>query len=383
MVTEKGYRRRTWDEILNAKIAKAKELFGVDINTEENTALGKYIRINAYDQYIVEETAEQIYYSIFPQTCSGQSLDRLGWSVGMTRNVALPARYVVKVVGKAGATIEYGFLVANEAGLNFYCTEDTQISGDGTCEIIVECVEGGMIGNVSASSINRVVNPIAEIDSVCGVSINQVGVDEESDYDFRSRFALVREGKGSCTEASIISALTNIPTVQGAYIIVNESATEIVDDVPPKSIACFIDGGEDYHQEIAEAIFDKKPICVGTYGDNTVLLSYGALKDYEIHFSHAKSVDVYLNINVVTNNEFEERGNEDIKNNLATFIAALGIGKPLITTSMYSQVYSVTGVVNSTITASKDGGTYSMDDIVVEPYERCVLKQLTINGEII
>lgn len=383
MVTDKGYKRRTWDEILNAKIAKAKELFGNDINTEENTPLGKYIRINAYDQYIVEETAEQIYYSIFPQTSSGQSLDRLGWSVGMTRNVAIPARYVVKVVGEAGATIEYGFLVATETGLNFYCIEDTQIGSEGTCEIIVECEEGGAIGNVSASSINRVVNPVAEVDTVIGVSVNQIGVDEESDYDFRNRFALVREGKGSCTEASIISALTNIPTVQGAYIIVNESAIDTVANLPPKSIACYVDGGEDYHEEIAKAIFEKKPMCCGTYGDYTITLSYGALKDYAIRFSHAKTVDIYLDITVATNNEFEESGNEDIKNNLATFIATLGIGKPLITTSMYSQIYSVAGVVNSNIKVSEDGVTYNTDDINVEPYECCVLKQIKINGAVI
>ena len=137
MLTDLGYRRRTYEEILNAKIEKARELFGEDINTEGNTALGKYIRINAYDQYNVEELAEKIYYSINPQTASGQSLDRVAWRVGMTRNVATPALYNVKVTGTAGAVVEYGFLVGTETGLQFYNTDETVIGDNGTCEIVV------------------------------------------------------------------------------------------------------------------------------------------------------------------------------------------------------------------------------------------------------
>ena len=128
-LSEKGYRRRTYDEILESKIALAKELFGEEINTNGNTVLGKYIRINAYDQYAVEELAEKIYYSAFPQTATGQSLDRLGWSLGMSRNAAIPAQYAVKVTGTAGTTVEVGFLVGTETELNFYNVSD-QVIGE-------------------------------------------------------------------------------------------------------------------------------------------------------------------------------------------------------------------------------------------------------------
>ena len=383
MLTELGYRRRTFDEIVEAKIAKAKELFGEDINTEENTALGKYIRINAYDQYNVEEIAEKIYYSIFPQTSSGQSLDRLGWGVGMTRNVATPSRYKVRVTGTAGETVAYGLLVSTETELDFYNTADTTIGEDGTCDIIVECMEAGEIGNISASEINRVVNPEATIDSVLGLSIVEAGEAEESDYDFIRRYELVREGKGSCTEASLISALTNIPTVHGAYIVVNESATDTVDNLPPKSIACYVDGGMDYHQEIGEAIFDKKPVGIGTYGNESVFVSYGGLTDYEIKFSHSSDVGIYVDLNIVTNDEFESGGKEKIKANIELFINSLGIGNSLAATMLYSQIYSVTGVTSATLQVSTDGTDYSLTDITVKPFECCALQQLTINGTVI
>ena len=379
-LTSLGYRRRTLEEIINAKIVKARELFGEDINTEENTAFGKYIRINAYDQYNVEETAEKIYYSIFPQTATGYSLDRICWRVGMTRRAATPSQYSVTVKGDAEQIVEIGFLVSTETGLNFYNTQETTIDADGNCTIIVECVEAGTIGNVSPSDICKIVNPVAYIDEVMGVDVEQIGADEESDYDFRKRFEIVRDGKGSCNEASIISALMNIPTVKGVYVFANEN-TETVDDVPPKNIACYVYGGNDYHEQIAEAIFDKKPIGVGTFGEISVPVSYGGLSNYNVNFSHSRKVDVYAKISVTTNKNFEIDGIEKITTNICNYIDSLAIGNSLITTTMYAQIYSVAGVVSSQITVSSNGEEYSIDDIVLQPFENCSLKQLIINKD--
>lgn len=381
-LTSLGYRRRTLEEIIQAKIEKAKELFGEDINTEENTALGKYIRINAYDQYEVEETAEKIYYSIFPQTATGQSLDRLGWGVGMTRNAASPSRYKVKVKGIAGETVAFGFLVGTETQAQFYNTQDTVIGENSECIIVVECTEAGTNGNVKAADICKIINPVAHIEKVQGIEVEQNGHDEESDYDFLKRYEKVRDGKGSCNEASLISALLNIPEVQGAYVIANEELEE-VDGIPAKTIACYVDGGEEKHQEIAEAIFNKKPIGVGTYGNISVPIVYGGLTNYQVKFSHSSEVDVYVKLSIITDINFEMNGTEKIKENIVNYINNLGIGKSLITTMMYGYIYSVAGVVSAQVTISKSDSNYSMDDITVQPYECCAFKQLKINDEVV
>lgn len=96
-LTEKGYQRRNYAEILEAKIQRAKELLGEDIDTSDQSVLGKYLRINAYDQAIAEEEIEKVYYARFPNTASGQSLDRLLIFAGISRNPALSAVYSVRV----------------------------------------------------------------------------------------------------------------------------------------------------------------------------------------------------------------------------------------------------------------------------------------------
>ena len=385
-LTETGYIRRTFDEILEDKIAKAKELFGEDIETSELTPLGKYIRINAYDQAKTEEEAEMIYYSIFPNTAFGTSLDRLCVFAGIQRNAATNSRYTVEVTGTAGAIVPVGFLVGTESNINFENIEETPIDENGKAIITVVCVESGEIGNVVVKEINTIVNPDADIDSVIGLTIVSKGEETESDYELRKRFSQAKEGLGSCNEVSIKSALLRIPTVTHAGIIVNE--TDEIDEAgrPPRSFECFVNGGDDYHKEIAETILDKKPIGIKTYGAvaQEVVDSGGNI--HTINFSHTTNVSVYVRMAIVTSNEFEgEKGKQQIKDNIETYIDSVGIGQSVFLSALYGQIHSVTGVKEVTsLELSTDGTTWNTNNITVEQYESCICAEVRIkqnNGD--
>ena len=223
-LTSKGFERLTYDDIVNKKIQKAKELFGEDIDTSELTPLGKFIRINAFDLAEAEEEAEYIYYSIFPNTASGVSLDRLCTFVGISRNPATSAIYNVKINGTDGYIVPVGFLVGTASGINFYNTADVEIV-NGECTINVWCTQTGTLGNVEIETINKVVNPIADISGVQGIELVSLGTDDETDYELRKRFELAREGTGACTESSIRAALMRVPTVTSAGVIINDTQT--------------------------------------------------------------------------------------------------------------------------------------------------------------
>ena len=379
-LTETGFKRRTFDEILTDKIAKAKELFGEDIETSELTPLGKYIRINAYDQALTEEEAEQIYYSIFPNTATGTSLDRLCVFAGIQRNAATPSQYEVLFTGEAGAVVPTGFLVGTESGVNFSVKEDVTIGDDGSSVATVECVESGEIGNVLAQEINTIVETSADVESVIGTAIITKGEEVESDTDLRKRFTVASEGLGSCNEVAITAALVRIPTVTHAGIIVND--TDETDEAgrPPRSFECYVSGGENYYKEIAEAIFDKKPMGIGTYGTVTQEVLDDGGYPHTIKFSTTKNIPVYVRIAIKTDAEFEgETGKEEIKNNLEDYIDGIGIGNTLVLSSLYGQIHSVTGVKEVTeLLLSTDGMSWGTANIAVERYEKCVFTQLEI-----
>lgn len=345
MLTAKGYTRRTYAEILDAKILKAKELFGEDIDTSDLTPLGKYIRINAYDQAETEEEAEAIYYSIFPNTATGTSLDRLCAFVGISRNPATPSRYNVVVTGTAGAVVPFGFLYATESGVQFYVVQESTIGEDGTCTVEVECTEAGTTGNVNSEDITVIVNPDADVVSVIGEVCISVATDEETDVSLRKRFAAARTGLGSCNESSIAAALMRVETVTSAAVIVNNTDSTDAGGRPPHSFECYICGGEQHHQEIAEIIFDKKPLGIKTYGSVSQTITDEGGNSHTINFSHTANVDVAVSVKIKTDANYEaENGEQEIISNLKNYINGLGVGKSVIISSLYGQIHSVTGV---------------------------------------
>lgn len=377
-----GFHRRTYSEILNDQIANAKELFGEDIDTSDLTPLGKFIRINTYDLSLAEEEMELLYYAIFPMTATGISLDRLCVFVGISRNPSTKACYTVKISGIAGSEIEQGFLVGTESGVNFSVLETTVIGEDGTAVLTVECVESGEIGNVLAEEINTIVNPSASITSVIGTSLEIKGEEVENDPELRNRFLDARNGMGSCNSAAIRSALLRVPTVTHAGVIVNDTDLTDSDGRPPHSFECYVEGGENYHQEIAETIFDKKPVGIKTHGAvSHEITDIGGYK-HTIKFSHTTRVTVYVRMTIKTDNTFlSTKSKEEIKDKLDSHISKVGIGKSVILSSLYGQIHSVQGVTEVTeLLLSTNGTTWSETNIVADDNESCMLMQAEIKA---
>lgn len=378
-LTETGFVRRTYDDILNAKIEKAKELFGQDIDTSEQTPLGKFIRINAYDQALAEEEIEQVYYSWFPSTARGKSLDRLLVFAGIRRTPATAASYTVKVTGEPGCAVPVGFLVGTDTDLTFYNVEDTTIGEDGTCTITVLCTEAGIIGNTSATAINKAINPEAGVFSVSGVGYVAEGADEETDAELRERFKGAIQGVGSSNEAAIRSALLRVPTVTSAVVMVNYTLENDSDGRPPKSFECYVNGGGNYRQEIAESIFSKKPIGVKTYGKEKVTVVDIGGHSHEIMFSYCEQVVIDVAITVKVSTKFEQSGAADIESNVREFINSFGIGEGFASSAVYGHIYSVAGVKEVTELALYIGGLKCSGKVELESWQIAQCGTVTVS----
>lgn len=380
-LTEKGYKRETFEDVLSDLTLKAQELFGEDIDTSEQTPLGKILNILAYSRAKSNEEAELIYYSRFPNTAKDINLDRLCPFVGVTRNVATPSQYKVTVTGDEGTTIPLEFLVSTESGIEFWNTTEVTIAeGQTTCTIVVECVETGIIGNVLPEEITEIVNPEAGIDSVIGSEVVAEGKDEESDYELRERILEAGEGSGSCNESAIRASLLKVPTVTSASVIVND--TDTVDEYGnlPHSLVCYVAGGADYSQEIGEAIFASKPVGIKTNGTTIVEVVDNGGHVHEIKYNNMRSVTVYVRISISTNRYFEgESGVEKIKENIATKINSLGFGEDVILSALYGCIYSVTGVAKvENIELSTDGSTYTTNDIAITDLQCATCATITV-----
>lgn len=345
MLTDKGYQRPTYDELLNKQEERAKQLFGEEIDTSNNSILGKFIRMQVFDLAEVYEDVERIYYARFPNTASGISLDRLLPFAGITRNLATYAQHEIQLTGTAGTTVEVGFTVVSETGLLFHTTEETTLAEDGIAHVIIECEESGSIGNQIKSI--ELESPSADITEVKVVGLTSEGQDKESDTSARRRFNISKAGSGSNTQNSVKGAIMRVPNVVAVEVFENNK-DEMINVLPPHSFQCYVLCPDYVNEQVAEAIFSKKPLGIPCIGDLSFQVRDEGGQLHEVKFSKSEAVSVQIKATITVNQYFEESGTDQIKENLVEYISNLENGQDVILTSLYGQIHKVEGVVETT-----------------------------------
>lgn len=363
-LTELGFERPTFDDLLDAQIERAKKLFGEDIDTNDNTPLGKYIRLNVVDLADVYEILEKIYYARFPNTATGVSLDRLCPFVGISRNPATYAQHKIRFFGVAGEYVPAAFeLSTSDGSVLFHTYQSYLIGEDGTVDGLAECETAGIIGNVIIGKIDTIVNPDANVESIEHLGVEVYGEEIETDTALRERFHATISGTGAATATAIRGAILRVPLVDGVTVVENKTE-ETVDGIPAHSFKCYVLSPESQDQLVAEAIFNKKPLGIKSVGDVDVEIIDSSGVAHVISFSRTIEKPIYIKLTIATNQYFETDGVEQIKSYIAQYINSLKNDEDIYLSSIYGYVYKVAGVVNvPSLSMSTDGNSYNTSNI--------------------
>ena len=372
MLTEYGYQRPTYEEIVEDTEELAKELFGEDIVTDEHSVLGKIIRIIAYISEKQWEDAENIYFSRFPNAATGISLDKLCPFVGVTRNPATYAEYTITVNGEAGTEVEEIVVCGDNPEIVFHNLAPFTIGEDGATTIEVECETVGTEGN--SITITEIVNPIAGIDSVSNSIQTKAAEDIETDYNLRRRFAQATEGAGGSNINAVRASILKVSTVKSVSVVENSRDVADADGRPPHSFECYIYGGEGHEQEIAEAIFETKPLGIQSVGNEQAAIVDSTGNEQIINFTFAEDIPVLVKVEIRVDNNYPADGNTQITNNISEYINNLGLGKSLMLSALYGYIHDVVGVTEVTeLTLSTNGGSsYNASNVTVPAYNAVV-----------
>lgn len=363
---ETGYKRPTYEDLLAKYSERARGLFGDDIDLLETSTIGKLIRILAYKDADIYEDIENVYYSAFPHSARGHSLDRLMPFAGITRNAATYARRKIRIRGETGYNIEVGTVVSAD-GVDFVIDTDVVIGDSGTVEVICVCDEAGTVGNKVV--VDSLQEQVVEIEKIEDLGLVEAGKEVETDTASRQRFDQSISGGGSGTIPAIRASIMRVDQVESVVVIENKSEAEL-DGIPPRGFKCYVLAPESQDQLIAEAIFDKKPVGIPCVGDVSVeVLDEGGIA-HTIRFSHSKEVRVYARICVKTNVYFEENGIEQIKINLNEYVYGLSNGESIILSALYGKIHAVSGVTETiSLELSSNGTDYMTNNISVLDYE--------------
>lgn len=348
-MTEQGFHKLTYAEILEQQIIRAKDLFGNDMDTSEKSVLGKYIRLNASDFAQQEEALEQVYLSRYIDTAYGISLDRLAPFAGIARNAAVSA--VIHVIfansGSADVVIPMNTKIINQNGVLYHTMEQLTIE-PGERVVKIECDETGTIGNAvsdmqfyNTQIPNVTVKRLYGLSVLCG-EIYRSGEETETDAELRLRWKKAISGSGSGTINAIIGAVSKIDSVRECAVYENDTDSE-TNMLAPHSFTVVVRGGEGKESEIASAIFEKKPLGIHAYVDIPDAAAHGTVTDvagnkHMIQFYHAspENVKVKITISKINQPDFDEDSARPyLEAALSEYFATLKIGEAVYARKLY------------------------------------------------
>lgn len=168
-VTKSGFDLKPFKAILDDKAARAREMFGDDVDLRSTSALRKILDISSYEDGELWKRMEQLYYGNFVSTASGDALDLLGEDAGVSRRF-LTARGSVrfKLSNEEPGRVYHlpvGTIVGTEASpaTHFRTLASASVSrGEKEALVEVEAVERGPGGDVAAGAIKRIDPAYAE-----------------------------------------------------------------------------------------------------------------------------------------------------------------------------------------------------------------------------
>ncbi|NMH83260.1 baseplate J/gp47 family protein [Heyndrickxia coagulans] len=373
MLDSTGFTKKTYSQLLDEMEAKAKELFGEDVNTNVYTPLGIIIRIFAWFMALLWEVVERVYNNSFPSTAEGVSLDRIAKLKGMTR---LPADYAygqIQITGTANETIPAGLVVGTKTGVLFETTEDCVLDANGVGNVEIYAQETGSAGNVEAGTITEIVESDSDIYSVLNPEPTTSGRDQETDAEFYERFKTYPEKKGSSNIEGIRAVLLETAGVRDAVVSQNTTNTE-KDGLPPHCIAPFVFGGTD--EDVAQAIFSVAGGGIQVYGTTVVQVTDSQGTVHEIGFTRPETIQVFVRVTLTKGNEFPSDGIANVRRQILSYIGGpdetgheypgLGLKENVVHARLVATVLNTPGVEDAIVELSKDGINYGQNNIVVD-----------------
>lgn len=237
--------------------------------------------------------------------------------------------------------------------------------------ILFECDIAGAITPLD-SDITSIVTTISGWESCINEVQAIVGRGNETDEQLRLRWNASLFNRGSANIDSIQAAiLSKVSGVIACRVFENRSDSIDEQGRPPHSIEVVVQGGTD--EDIAEMIWKSKGGGIDTFGSIGVTISDSQGVPQTMHFNRPQAVNIYLRISL--NKLSEEDWSSDNRENVKKVIldSSHQLGQDVVLQRFIGDIYRNThGVGMVEITASKDGKSYTSNNIEISPREIAV-----------
>ena len=369
-ITSSGFVKKGINDIIDEMIQDAQDSFGSNFDLRESTLQYQIILNFARQFSTLWDTAESLYNNRFVNLAENVELDYAVKFTGLRRSQPIKSTGQITITGDNGTIVPIGFIIQTSAGIQFQTTQSGTISS-GTLDLNIEALVSGNAGNVAASSITVITNPLVGVASVNNSAVTSNGENKETDSELRTRyFDSLARGGGSTTNA-IRAALLELSGVQDVIVRENDTLTTDADSLPGKSIGPVVLGGT--NSDIFQSIFDNKPAGIRSFGSLTQDITDNNNNVINIGFTRPTNQNVWINATVTTDSNYPTDGNTQVQTIIVNTINNLNIGESVILFEILTAVGSgVEGITNLVLQSSTDGTTFTSADVTITGISKAV-----------
>lgn len=347
-ISNEGFKRKRLDQLLEELNDEVKSIFGDNFNVSPESPDGQINGVVSESNANLWELAEESYNAFNPSAATGVTLSNLVQLNGITRLPATSSRVQLSVTGTAGTTIPAGSLVStSDTGDQFSTEVSITLDGAGNGSVFASAVNTGPI-TALAGTVTEIDTPITGWSTVTNSADAQVGTNEETDVELRSRRERSVARDAQAIIDAIFAAVANVPGVTQTVVLEND--TDVVDSngLPPHSFQAIVVGG--VNEDIGDAIWLKKPAGILSFGNTSVQIIDSQGIPHDISFSRPTEVDIYVEVTLNTFAEYPANGDDLIKQAIVDYangdlVAGRGfsLADDVVYTRLYTPINSVQG----------------------------------------
>ena len=359
IIDANGFKAESFTEILTRLSNGLKNIYGQDINLDQDSPDGQQLGIQANIISDFQDLALYIYNSMDPDLADGANFDKLLKLLARTRLPSSRSTVDIEMVLNKTVSIPASYTIKDLNNQNWIIgTAQTLDAGTHLVSFYSEDW-----GNITAepNTINEQVTILTEVVSINNPESAISGRDEESIVQVRERRNKILEINASSTIGSIIGKILDLNGVIDA--VPYENMTKIYDpvrDIQPNSYWIVVKGGD--IAQISEIIAKDKTGGTGLKGQvETVYIEKFVRKDgsvrefyHDVKFDRPTEVSIHIKFKVSRKISTQSIDIEHIKNTLAN--KEFYIAQNITVTELYSTIYSAaTNYIATDLEVSKDG----------------------------
>lgn len=322
-VSAAGITAPAYSDIYQSLQASFKAIYGTDAYIDPDSQDGQLLAVVAKAISDSNDAAIAAYNNYSPASSYGTGLSNQVKINGISRLVATKGQAVLRLVGVIGTIITEG--VASDAnGNRWLVPSPSVIPAAGFLDVTATAEKEGAI-EAPVGSITQIVTPTLGWQTVTNISAASPGAPVENDATLRRRQTISTALPSQSVLDGIQGAIASVEGVTQVIVYENDSNTTDANTLPPHSIAAVTIGGA--AADIAAAIFLKKTVGCYTYGSTVQVVADTNGIPYNIRFSYSIPVPLAMAVTIKALTGYTVAVGDKIKQALADYVNALGIGK--------------------------------------------------------